>query len=534
MGCSLRVELRCPECYGRLLRIEGTAQLSKFQRKEIDLDSEIEDESLVPFDSSLKIVIPYFEGNELVQRSVRTWVYPEVVWALTDRGIVPPGSGVCAQFLMRRSGKDVGTKRTKPFLRDTLKGLYEMFPKEEYYGFFNSDIILPPGIHPKHLLPRRGFKGVFHHRTIVYGHDNWPVGKLQKRRKETLGKDGLIVDRKVFRRIIRDFSNPLIGAPGWDDSLILWLWDEFGKDQFDFRWDMIWHADHPLQWKYEDLDSKYNFRQLGRKYTTLYDWGKFYDKMEPQSHVKTKKLGIIQPGRVGDILLVAPIAKWYWDKGYHIVWPVNSQFFDVFRHIPYVEAVDIGASGDLYQKALTKTSECDRILNLGIGFGREEKGWLKSRLHFDEWKYKEAKVPFKERYNLKIVRFPEREQELYDMVAEGKDGYVITHSASSFARFDWGIPNGIEVSRVDGYTIVDWLTIIERARAVFCVDSCVANLINLLGLHRGSRFFRHWDYRTVREVLLPPVVDGDWVIWGRSPKYQERSSSSQRGIIKGR
>lgn len=55
-----------------------------------------------------------------------------------------------------------------------------------------------------------------------------------------------------------------------------------------------------------------------------------------------KKLGIIQPGRIGDIVICLPIAKWYHDRGYEVLWPVKKDMIKHFEnYVDYVKFVPI-------------------------------------------------------------------------------------------------------------------------------------------------------------------------------------------------
>ena len=45
----------------------------------------------------------------------------------------------------------------------------------------------------------------------------------------------------------------------------------------------------------------------------------------------TKKAVMVQPGKLGDVLLLAPIAKHYADEGYEVHWPVLSNFFNMVQ-----------------------------------------------------------------------------------------------------------------------------------------------------------------------------------------------------------
>ena len=55
-----------------------------------------------------------------------------------------------------------------------------------------------------------------------------------------------------------------------------------------------------------------------------------------------KRIGIIQPGRIGDILICLPIAKWYYDRGHEIIWPVDSAIIKNFiGYIDYVKFIPV-------------------------------------------------------------------------------------------------------------------------------------------------------------------------------------------------
>ena len=43
------------------------------------------------------------------------------------------------------------------------------------------------------------------------------------------------------------------------------------------------------------------------------------------------KIGFIQTGAIGDIVIALPAAKWYVDRGCQIFWPIDSRFFDFFK-----------------------------------------------------------------------------------------------------------------------------------------------------------------------------------------------------------
>jgi hypothetical protein len=126
-----------------------------------------------------------------------------------------------------------------------------------------------------------------------------------------------------------------------------------------------------------------------------------------------KKLGIIQPGRLGDLIICLPIANFYYERGYRVFWPIFHKFVPMMveaaPHIDFKPTTD-----DVYHcvpQARNMLYRCDEILDLaatfpgsqiteqyvkeGDGFGRER---------FDEFKFNRQKIwNF---YNLELKKNP--------------------------------------------------------------------------------------------------------------------------------
>lgn len=127
-------------------------------------------------------------------------------------------------------------------------------------------------------------------------------------------------------------------------------------------------------------------------------------KTTKQPSKRDPRIGIIQPGRIDDIILCLPIAKWYSGKGYQVIWPVESAVFPMFAYVPYVKAIDLGKGEWRYTAAIgTLLKEgVDKILDLDIGFSRDEEDLIDSELSPEKQKYKDGGVPFEERHKLII------------------------------------------------------------------------------------------------------------------------------------
>ncbi len=448
-------------------------------------------------DLSIKVALPYYSGGPRVQRSVESWIYPEVVFILTDEGIIPPGNGICSQIFMEKNSKSEGlNNKTQPYLIDILSKMVELFPKANYYGYFNSDVILPPGSSIESLIPDDGRKISFHHRREIIGDFRSPVGKMEKKQQSFCGKDGFVAEASVVKDIIAEVKDMVIGGAAWDDGLAVWCFQKYGRGMVDLRYGEIYHISHTQTWTSDDKESTFNRKQLiksGVKESARHSFNWYKEGDGAILKDRQKPLGLIQPGRIGDILIVLPIAKYYHNLGYKVIWPIVSEYVSLFDYMNYVEIVDIGPGlSNSYQRSQEELKKRDifEVIDLGIGFGKNEEEWEKSGLSFDEWKYKEAGVPFEERFNLVINRNFHKELDLQKKLdLMYKDDFSITHSVGSKGRVDFVAENAIEIENIPGFTVFDWIGIIEKARHVYCVDSCIAHLVNQLGLAKGRRTF---------------------------------------------
>jgi len=239
--------------------------------------------------------------------------------------------------------------------------------------------------------------------------------------------------------------------------------------------------------------------------------------------MEREKLKIIQPGRIGDILIVLPIAKYYYERGYEIVWPVFDEYLPLFNYVDYVSAVGIGIFDGAYRRAIELMPGCEK-LDLGIGFPghRENQTWKSTGLSFDEWKYKKADLPLELKYTLSINRNKENEKNLILLLEENYQlkKYSVVHDSgisSGRRQYNFNLPADekyIKIRPIKGFTVFDWLSILEGADKIYCVDSCIANLVNQLGIGIGKRYFHPWiEYYTQdqQSQLTPKLAEG-WEI----------------------
>ena len=229
-----------------------------------------------------------------------------------------------------------------------------------------------------------------------------------------------------------------------------------------------------------------------------------------------KKLLLIQPGPYGDILVCAPIAKWYADRGYKVYWPITEKFLSMLDRFDYVTPIllsDEVLHSDWLRsnvmKIIPMMNGYDKILNLADR-GPHATAERIGLENFEQCKYRLGKVPFEEKYNLQWTRNRAKEQDLYDSVVGESSPYVFAHVGSSKGA-EAKIPDEefrlvVKAAEVPGYDMVDWYKVITEAEKIYCTESSFQALVDgfykktkdrfILAREAGGSFStisEHWD-----------------------------------------
>lgn len=230
------------------------------------------------------------------------------------------------------------------------------------------------------------------------------------------------------------------------------------------------------------------------------------------------KLGIIQSRGLGDIVIALPIAKHYHDQGYEIHWPICSEFLPhVVQHVPWVHwhSVVTDAGSFFYDQPLDilNKQNCDEILCLYqalTGHLFHEELYFQ-HTSFDQYKYIKAAVPFLNKWKLSecITRDQAKEQQLYKgLMIKGPYAVVHLEGSDHKAQFDYGsIPadwQTITITSNQTDSIFNWLTVLESADSIVCVDSVFANLVDQMNLANDKYFIPR------SHIGLTPVQGQDW------------------------
>jgi hypothetical protein len=238
----------------------------------------------------------------------------------------------------------------------------------------------------------------------------------------------------------------------------------------------------------------------------------------------TRRIGIIQSRGLGDLIIALPIALHYKESGYdEILWPICEEFMpSMTKAAPWVTWIPLKTDpyGEFFYVKAEKNlkyRDCEDIVCLYqylSNMPQLSDPDLFPILKFDQYKYAVSGVPFKHKQRLGecIQRNPAAEDRVYSSVVDPAAAkYIVVHVEGSSLKlnldFSEAEAQGYQVVEIrEGVTdnIFDWLGVIEGAESVYLIDSCFANMVDGLDLHRDKWFIRR------SKMDLTPVLLSDW------------------------
>ncbi len=156
----------------------------------------------------------------------------------------------------------------------------------------------------------------------------------------------------------------------------------------------------------------------------------------------------------------------------------------MYRDVPQIGLLPV--DDDKEAQAVAAAAETPVIR---IGFER-----LDSK-DFVESFYRQAGMERRLRYEgFHVERDPDREKDCFRRLTDGLGPYIFLHDdpARGFAIDRRRVPASLPVVRPEGgENIFDYLTVIERATEIHCIDSAFANLVESFSEFRARRFVMH-------------------------------------------
>lgn len=267
-----------------------------------------------------------------------------------------------------------------------------------------------------------------------------------------------------------------------------------------------------------------------------------------------QKVVILQPGKIGDFIISAPIAQFYFNQGYEVIWAAYPELSSFFRSIPYVKCMtfnNLRLEMDEYKQnpnvrslpwgnnlksqqnsvklySLVRNycfhNPDSKLLDISwalpgakqehlvmIGdFSKQGRNWIDMR-------YSLAGVDLRERWNFSWDRNEERENELLSIVEQeaqekyGTKDFSIVHDYYGNPNTANGeldkIHNKIIFRPIGDFEVYDWYKVLLSARTIACVDSCLCNFVEVVPSLKGHKKYylgteeKHY-HAFMRNILL--------------------------------
>lgn len=247
-----------------------------------------------------------------------------------------------------------------------------------------------------------------------------------------------------------------------------------------------------------------------------------------------KKIGIIRPCKIGDIIISLPIGKYYFDKGYDVYWPIMSKYYQMFNEVAghYIKFIPTtnsdffalnAAKGELVDRKILNTLNLS-FNNIGSFDDLNSIGYADSKLTFDQYIYLLAEVPFHYKWNLEIKRNLTEEERVFKQFVENEK-YSACHFEVNYNRYGWQkgeqTRNGyfnlcknkiknktIEISEDKKVkSVFYWIKVLENSDQLFLVDSSLMNLVEALQI-------KNEKYLLIKAFDHPkgtPVTKSNWI-----------------------
>lgn len=233
----------------------------------------------------------------------------------------------------------------------------------------------------------------------------------------------------------------------------------------------------------------------------------------------SKRVGLIQTRGIGDIIIALPIADYFEELGFEVIWPIDERFVPAFTAAkPSITFLPVPAVEDDPKSYFLTTPldllakyKCERTIILYSYFGSMNicDTRLSAALKFDEYKYAVSGVPFDRKWSMKLERDMVREQDLFKSL-NIEEEYVCFHGQGSDMinplTMPLSISKGMRVVNIESLTDrpFDWLLTLERATKLVLIDSCFSNLVEQMNLGNDKSLILR------SPVAFTPVYKNNW------------------------
>lgn len=232
-----------------------------------------------------------------------------------------------------------------------------------------------------------------------------------------------------------------------------------------------------------------------------------------------KHCTIKQPAGIGDIFFCQKIATKMRNKGYEIAWPVVDEFLWIKDYISDVNFCSLKDNFPLKEDwdrcyGKTHVAKGDNIL---LNLQGADALW--NNMSVMEAKYKMLDLSFDDwsKY-FALKRNAEKEQSLMKTVNPTDDAFVLV------SRYYGSPPDSkecvylkdfksnlkiIDLCMVGGYTLIDWLGVIEAAQEIHAAESSLNYLVEISNTTNNLHMYSKWSppsYFHVHNLFKKPWI----------------------------
>lgn len=263
-----------------------------------------------------------------------------------------------------------------------------------------------------------------------------------------------------------------------------------------------------------------------------------------------KKLLIVQPAKLGDLIILTPVAKYYKNIGYDVEWAVYNNFLNYFDAIDFVKPITfecglnigeyLGNSKNRYsmgenEEVITSltyfkkvsdyinNNNFDLVLDVAWGFaGCKEENLKNIPIYHSQnknWihmKYDLCKVPLKYRWDFSWKRNELKEDKLLEIIQSfsykkyGTKKFNLIHNYQNNNKIL--LNNKVDFIPVRGFEIYDWYKVLLESESISCVDSCLCNFVEVLpDLKNKTKYYLGSEeshfYPYMRNILFNNWLD---------------------------
>ena len=231
---------------------------------------------------------------------------------------------------------------------------------------------------------------------------------------------------------------------------------------------------------------------------------------------------IKQPAGLGDIIFCQKIADTFINNGYIVHWPVIDEYYKAISEHMKKEGIVYCKQADDYP--LKKHYETTATKPIMFSNGDAFLPLVRADLHYPNQSvlHSKYKILNLEHHgwqdHFKFVRNKEREAALFYDVLGIRDG-----DRYSLVNLRYGSPpcvtkkkitfdldcDKIEMSMENGYTIFDWCKVIENASQIYCVDTSLFYIIDMLDL-AATRLEAYSKFDPANYIHIEGLFNKPW------------------------